>query len=153
MTWQNIDGILLQGHQVASGLAKDSPYEAGTIQLQQPHFQRLGLDLSGYFLGTLNISIAPHTFELIKPSHTFPNLKWHPDFEAETFSFAPCQILVSQRPDHECINGLIYYPHPETKINHFQDPSTLELLAPPIQNLKYGDRLTLRISPNEVAIR
>ena len=149
MTWQNVDGILLQGHQVASGLAKDSPYEAGTIQLQMPHFQHLGLDLSGYFPGTLNVSIAPHTFELIQPSHTFPDLKWHPDFDAETFSFCPCQIMVGDR----LYDGLIYYPHPETKINHFQDPSTLELLAPRIPSLNYGDRLTLRVSPDKVAIK
>lgn len=157
MTWQSINGILLQGHQVASGLAKNSPYEAGTIQLQMPHFQRLGLDLSGYFSGTLNVSIAPHTFELLQPSHTFPNLKWHPDFEAETFSFCPCQIAVGDRLHDEVVDefvdGLIYYPHPETKINHFQDPSTLELLAPHLQNLNYGDRLTLRISPDKVAIK
>ena len=149
MTWQAVDGILLQGHQVASGLAEDSPYEAGTIQLQMPHFKDLGLDLSPYFAGTLNLSIAPHQFQLLKPSHTFPNLKWHPDFEAETFSFCPCQIVVGDRQ----YDGLIYYPHPETKINHFQDPSTIELLAPQIPNLNYGDRLTLKIRPEEVAIK
>ncbi|AFY36495.1 hypothetical protein Lepto7376_0035 [[Leptolyngbya] sp. PCC 7376] len=148
MTWQAVKGVLLKGHQVASGLAKDSPYEAGTIALQTPHFKRLGLDLTPYFAGTLNLSIAPKTFRLRQPSYTFPNLKWHPDFDSETFSFCPCQILVGDRQ----YDGLIYYPHPETKINHFQDPHTVELIAPPISDIEYGDRLTLKVRPHEVAI-
>lgn len=148
MTWQQVAGILQRGHQVASGFAKDSPYEAGTIALQTPHFQALGLDLTPYFPGTLNISIAPHTFKLLNPSHTFHNLKWHPDFAAETFSFVPC-VAEYQQQHYE---ALIYYPHPETKIGHFQDPHTLEVLAPKIPDIQYGDRLMLRVSSERVTI-
>ena len=148
MTWQDVSSILLKGHQVASGLAKDSPYESGTIALQTPHFKRLGLDLSRYFAGTLNLSIAPKKVTILKPSHTFPNLKWHPNFGPETFSFCPCEVSVGDRQ----YQSLIYYPHPETKINHFQDPHTIEVIAPQIPHLKYGDRLTLRVRPDEVAI-
>ena len=147
--WQTVEGIVMQGHQVASGLSENSPYEAGTIALQTPHFQKLGLDLTSYFAGTLNLSIAPKTFQLVRPSHTFPNLKWHPDFDPETFSFCPCEILVGDRH----YEGLIYYPHPETKINHFQDPHTVELIAPEISDIEYGDRLTLKVRADEVAIK
>jgi hypothetical protein len=36
----------VSGHGVASGQAAASPYPAGTIALQSPHFASLGLDLS-----------------------------------------------------------------------------------------------------------
>ena len=149
MTRQTVTGIVTQGHQVASGLAKNNPYEAGTIALQTPHFRKRGLDLSPYFAGTLNLSIAPHQFTIQSPTYTFAEVKWHPDFAAETFSFCPCHIeYQTQRCD-----GLIYYPHPETKLNHFQDPHILEIIAPPLINIHYGDRLTLHVSTKEVAIR
>ncbi|MGB2926546.1 MAG: hypothetical protein WBB82_14695 [Limnothrix sp.] len=149
MTWQTVDGLLVQGHQIASGLAENSPYEAGTIELQQPYFEKLGLDLTPYFAGTLNLSIAPRAFSLVQPSYTFAQVKWHPDFAPETFSFCPCKITY-QTQSHD---ALIYYPHPETKLDHFQDPQTLEILAPSLINIRYGDRLTLQVSAKEVAIR
>ena len=129
-------------------MAKDSPYAAGTIAMQLPHFQKLGLDLSKYFLGTLNIAIAPHKFKMQNPQYTFPLVKWHPDYPPETFSFSPCQITFAGIE----YSGLIYYPHPETKINHFQADSILEAIAPPIPNIKYGDTVQLKGNTSEIAI-
>lgn len=143
-----ITGIVKPGHQVASGRAENSPYDRGTIEMQFPFFKQLGLDLSAYYFATLNISIAPHRFEIKQPQFTFQNVKWHPDYPAESFSFSPCQVIVNK------INysGLIYYPHPETKIGHFQDDSILEVLALPIPNINYGDRLQLIINGREIII-
>ena len=143
-----ITGIVERGHQVASGNAKDSPYERGTLEIQLPFFRDLGLDLDGFYLGTINISIAPHTFKFWQPSFTFKEVKWHPDYAAETFSFSPCKIIYRQ----VSYNGLIYYPHPETKIGHFQDDSILEAIAPSIPALSYGDRLILQLDPQEIEI-
>lgn len=143
-----LSGIVKPGHQVASGSSQNSPYERGTLEMQLPFFRDLGLDLTGLFLGTLNISIAPHTFELVKPQYTFPAVKWHPNFAAETFSFSPCTVIV-----HNCsYDGLIYYPHPDTKIGHFQDDSILEVIAPKIPNIDYGDRLRLKIDSPEIRL-
>ena len=144
----SLAGIVKSGHQVASGIAEDSPYERGTIQMQLPFFQQGGLDLTGFFWGTLNISLAPHTFKLVRPKYTFPLVKWHPDYDAETFSFSPCEIIYRDTS----YQGLIYYPHPETKIGHFQDDSILEAIAPHIPNLNYGDRLILKIDPQEIQV-
>ena len=143
-----LSGIVKSGHQVASGRAEDSPYERGTLDMQLPFFRDLGLDLSSFFLGTINISIAPHTFELVRPKYTFADVKWHPDYAAETFSFSPCQVV------HQNITytGLIYYPHPETKIGHFQDDSIIEAIAPSIPSLNYGDRLILKVAPQEIEL-
>ena len=143
-----LSGIIKPGHQVASGMSPDSPYALGTIEMQLPYFQKLGLDLSEYYLGTLNISIAPHKFKIQNPRYTFPLVKWHPDYPAETFSFSPCQIFFASTQ----YKGLIYYPHPETKIGHFQSDSILEAIAPFISNLKYGDAVELKIDSQEIAI-
>jgi hypothetical protein len=68
---QKINGKLIQGHQVASGKAVNSPYAEGTIATQTPLFQELGLDLSSYFKGTLNVDISPYTYYMKKPQFTF----------------------------------------------------------------------------------
>jgi hypothetical protein len=57
--WISVEGIVQAGHGVASGNTAQSPYPQGTIKMQQPFFRQLGLDLSPYFPGTLNVSIAP----------------------------------------------------------------------------------------------
>lgn len=142
-----ITGLIKQGHQVASGLGVDSPYPKGTIEMQTPFFQELGLDLTAFFPGTLNISIAPQTLSLQNPEYTFKQVKWNPDYEAEDFSFSPCRV----RFQGVTYEGLIYYPHPETKLGHFQDASTLEVLAPLIPNLRYGDTVELEINPSAIA--
>ena len=143
-----ISGIIKPGHQVASGLAEDSPYAEGTITMQLTHFQKRGLDLSNYFLGTLNIDIAPHKFKILKPQYTVPLVKWHPDYPAETFSFSPCQVIF-QAIEYQ---SLIYYPHPETKIGHFQADTILEAIAPTIAGINYGDAVELRVNSFEIAI-
>ncbi|MEO0518268.1 MAG: hypothetical protein AAF171_13325 [Cyanobacteria bacterium P01_A01_bin.116] len=50
-----LEGVVVPGHRVASGQAQDSPYPHGTIEMQQPHFLSLGVDLSPYYPGTLNV--------------------------------------------------------------------------------------------------
>ncbi len=143
-----LTGIVKPGYQVASGNAKNSPYQQGTLKMQLPCFKTLGLDLSGFFLGTLNISIAPHTFKLVQPKFSFALVKWHPDYAAETFSFSPCQVVYQ----NISYDGLIYYPHPETKIGHFQNDSIMEIIAPWIPKLNYGDRLSLKLDPQAIKL-
>ena len=144
----SLTGIVKPGHQVASGQAQNSPYERGTLEMQLPYFRDLGLDLSSFFLGTLNVAIAPQTFELIAPKYTFEQIKWHPNYPAETFSFSPCGLIV----DRIEYRGLVYYPHPETKIGHFQDDGIIEIIAPKIVNLNYGDRLSVKLDPAEIRV-
>jgi hypothetical protein len=143
-----VTGIVKPGHQVASGQSLNSPYARGTLEMQLPLFRDLGLDLSGYYLGTVNVSIAPYTFGVFQPQYTFPLVKWHPDYPAETFSFSPC-IVTHQDLSYE---ALVYYPHPETKIGHFQDASIMEIIAPRIPKLNYGDRLILQLNSQEIRL-
>lgn len=143
-----ISGSIQPGHQVASGIARNSPYAAGTIAMQLPYFLQQGLDLSNYYLGTLNILIAPNKFRVQNPLYTFPLVKWHPDYPAETFSFSPCQVIFRGIK----YKGLVYYPHPETKIGHFQADSILEVIALPIPDIKYGDQVQLIVDSQEIAL-
>jgi len=146
--WQVVAGVVRQGHQVASGWANDSPYPIGSIAMQIPYFQELGLDLSALFKGTLNISIDPAIFVMQQPIYTFREVDWTANHPPETFSFSPCH-LVFQSLQYQ---GFVYYPHPETKQRHFQNADILEILAPPIAGIGYGDRVELALNPTEILI-
>ena len=148
MTQQKIYGKLLQGHQVASGRSLNSPYHAGTILTQIPFFKKLGLDLSPYFRGTLNVDISPYIYLINSPQFTFQQVNWTTAHPPEDFSFSQCQIIYND----ESYDGWVYYPHPETKIRHFHNPSVMELVAIPIPKIKYGDLLQLLINPVEIDI-
>lgn len=143
-----IAGRVVPGYGVASGRAANSPYPQGTILMQRPHFESRGMDFSGLFLGTLNISIAPYTAHIRTPQFTFEQVRWYPEAPPETFSFSKC---VAEFEGQEFASW-IYYPHPETKPMHFQDPTTLEILAPPIPGIAYGHQLHLWLNPQEVII-
>ncbi len=146
--WQTVAGTIQRGHQVASGLADASPYPGGTIALQLPHFAARGLDLSAYYLGTINVSIAPLRFEIVQPVACFRQVRWTDRHPPEDFSFADCRLEVARRR----YAGLIYYPHPETKAQHFQDPALLEVLAPPIAGLGYGMALELALNLAQIRL-
>ena len=147
--WITVDGIVKKGHLVASGMARNSHYPKGTIKMQIPFFQKLGLDLTSFFPATLNVSISPYTFTRQQPEYTCKNIKWTDKHPPEDFSFSRCRVLYNNiRYD-----ALIYYPHPETKKTHFQDNSTLEIIAPEIPNLNYGDRIQIEINQKEFSFR
>jgi hypothetical protein len=144
-----IKGTIKPGYGVASGKGGDLRFPQGTIAMQKPFFQELGLDLSSYFLGTINISIHPHQYTIINPRYTFKNIKWSSTEPAEDFSFLDCIIIFANATP---VNSLIYYPHPDTKPEHFQTPDTLEIIAPPISNLRSGDELILEINTEQISI-
>jgi hypothetical protein len=142
-TKQIILARVVEGHRVASGINGDPRFPGGTLRMQAPHFLALGLDLGTFYLGTLNVSIAPLRYRVIKARHTFTNVKWHPTEPAEDFSFFDVRVLC---PDEVFVAGVIYFPHPDTKPEHFQQPDVLELLLPFVEGLRYGTELNLEIS-------
>lgn len=148
-TWQTIIARVVQGHQVASGKNGNPRFPGGTLRMQDPFFKALGLDLAGYHLGTLNLSIAPLHYRTGRARHSFRQVKWHPTEPAEDFSFFDVRLI---RPDGGSVDGLIYFPHPETKPEHFQQPDVLELLFPFVDGIGYGSELTLEIPANQMII-
>lgn len=146
MTWTLVHGILAQGYHVASGPSADYPY--GALERQRPIFKARGLNLNAYFNGTLNIDIRPATFMMIKPEFTFEHVEWTDLHPPETFSFSRCKVIYKEV---EYV-GWVYYPHPETKLRNFQNPSLLEVIAQPISEIKYGDALDVLVNLDEITI-
>jgi hypothetical protein len=146
---QIFTGRLVEGHRVASGLNGNPRFPGGTLLMQTPHFLARGLDLAQFHRGTLNVSIAPLRYRVVHPRLTFRDVQWHPIEPKEDFSFFDIALLRPNRPPAE---GLIYYPHPDTKPEHFQAPDVLELLLPWIEGLTYGMALTLQVPPDQMLI-
>ena len=141
-----VNGILVRGYGVASGPSKDYPY--GALDRQRPLFKERGLDLGEYFNGTLNINISPRSFRMLHPQFTFRQVRWTDLHPPEDFSFSACSVLFGGRE----YDGWIYYPHPETKLRHFQNPSLLEVIAKPIAGIRHGDALEVLVNPAEVRL-
>jgi hypothetical protein len=142
-----VSGVIMKGYRVASGPSRDYPY--GTLEKQLPLFKQRGLNLDGFYLGTLNVSIAPATFELVNPEYTFRQVEWTDLHPPEDFSFSRCVI----RLGGASYAGYIYYPHPETKKRHFESASLIEVISVYIPGIHYGERLELELNPDEIRIR
>ncbi len=145
--WILIPGILAQGYRVASGPSRDYPY--GALDRQRPIFKSRGLDLDGFFNGSLNMDIRPATFAMLKPQYTFPLVEWTDLHPPETFSFSRCRVVFLEIE----YDGWVYYPHPETKLRNFQNPSLLEVIARPIPGIQYGDALAVWVNGNEIGVQ
>ena len=74
-------------------------------------------------------------------------MKWHPVEPPEDFSFCDVRVVLDRA---EPVDGYIYYPHPETKPEHFQAPDVLELLLPWTPCLTYGDRIELQVPEEQM---
>ena len=146
---QIITARLVEGHRVASGLNGNPRFPGGTLRMQLPHFLALGLDLRAFHLGTLNVSISPLVYRVMKARHTFRQVKWHSTEPAEDFSFFDVRVL---RPGEPPVAGFIYFPHPDTKPEHFQQPDVLELLLPYMAGLHYGMTLSLEVPAEQMII-
>ena len=146
MEWTPLHGKLARGYRVASGPSADYPY--GALDRQRPHFALKGLDLSDYFNGTLNVDISPRTFSVFNPEYTFHDVLWTDLHPPEHFSFSRCKVGFKGME----YDGWVYYPHPETKLRNFQNPSLLEVIAMKIPGIKYGDELDVMVKPAEIEI-
>ncbi len=144
--WIPLHGKLARGYRVASGPSADYPY--GALERQRPIFESRGLDLSGYFNGTLNIDIRPFEFRMRSPEFTFRSVEWTDLHPPEDFSFSRCKV-VFQGAEYD---GWVYYPHPETKRRNFQDPSLLEAIAGWIEGIEYGDELEVLVNGEEIEV-
>lgn len=145
-----VSARIVPGHQVASGQNQNPRFPGGTLRMQAPHFLALGFDLGAYHTGTINVSIAPFAYRVVQAPTTFHSVKWHPTEPAEDFSFF--DVRVTPRGGAP-VAGKIYYPHPETKPEHFQRPDVLELLLPFIDGVSYGMELTLEIPAEQMILQ
>jgi hypothetical protein len=76
-------------------------------------------------------------------------LQWTHLHPPETFSFVAVQLTWrSQRSA-----AWLYRPHPETKAAHHQAPSVMEIIAPRMEGLAYGDAVGLAFADGAVLVR
>ena len=142
-----ISGVIVAGYRVASGPSKDYPY--GTLEKQIPLFKQRGLNLERFHPGTINVSIAPATFEMVNPEYTFRQVAWTDLHPPEDFSFSRCTVRFKGGK----YAGYVYYPHPETKKRHFESASLLEIISGFIPEIQYGERVELELNANEIRIQ
>ena len=83
-----------------------------------------------------------------RQQYTFEHVAWTDLHPPETFSFSRCLVIFRGLS----YDGWVYYPHPETKLRHFQNPSLLEVIALPIPEIGYGDQLLAHLNPAEIGL-
>ncbi len=143
-----LPGVVVTGYGVASGRNPDSPFPKGSIELQIPVFKSLGLDLDWVYPGTLNVSVAPKRLRIVRPWRFYADVEWTTNWHPEHFSFSPCVV------DHQDVSyrGVIYYPHVETRTDHFQEPSVVEVLAGHIPGIEVGSKVVLWVDTTQVTV-
>jgi len=136
-----VNGLICEGHGVASGKSDTQRYPKGTLYEQLPYFQERGLDLSAYFLGTINLNITPYLFKIGKPKYSFVAIPWSVYIPPENFYFFDVIFFFGDKK----YKGLIYMPDPITKVDHIQELSILELILPRISGLSYGMKVCIEV--------
>jgi hypothetical protein len=137
----SITGKVISGYGVASGIGKDNRYPEGTLKLQMPFFNERGLDLSAFFIGTINIDISPYQFSIKKYKYYFKEINWSIYIPPENFYFFEVQLIFKEN----FYKGLIYMPDPKTKSDHHQISNLFELLMPKIEGIKQGENIILKL--------
>jgi len=143
---KKLTGVLVKGYQIASGTSPITPYKNGGIALQKPFFEKRGFCMKDLYLATLNIDIPNHNFTILQANYLFENLKWEKNFPAETFSIVSCTLIYKKKH----YDTFIYYPYLETKMQHIQKESTLEILAPFIDGILYGDEIEVLLDTEKI---
>ena len=97
-----VPGVIVEGYRVASGPSKDYPY--GSLEKQIPLFKQRGLNLERFYAGTLNVSIAPASFEMVNPEFTFIFI-----YYCKSRTCIRGKLSLKFRPHREPENQLIIY--------------------------------------------
>jgi hypothetical protein len=151
---KTIRAVVRSGHRVASGKSTDDlRFPLGTIRMQAPFFKARGVDFDAFFggdfvYGTLNLSIDPYRFRILKPAFYFPEVKWTDVFPPENFFLSPAEVRYRRKK----YKALIYIPDPKTKPDHFQAPSIIEVIAQRIEGISYDDEVVLAYAPEAIAV-
>lgn len=143
-----VRGEIIAGHGVASGKGMDKRYPEGTLKQQFIHFLKRGLDLSPYFMGTINLDISPSSYDIKKPKHFFNKIDWSDYIPPENFYFF--DVILNYKS--QAYEGLVYMPDPATKEDHHQKPSILELIFPKIKGLEYGVMVDVALKKDQLNI-
>ena len=122
--------------------------------MQMPHFRRQGLDLTAYFggeffKGTLNVSIEPLLWEIVRPEFVIRDVRWTNLQPPENFFLSPAAL--AYRGQYH--RAMLYIPDPATKPAHFNPPHIVDVLAARIPGISYGSEVELSYNPAAVRPR
>ncbi len=143
-----IQAKIIPGYGAASGKNEDHRYPDRTLARQASYFEALGLDLAPYYLGTLNVDITPYSFKIGTPKHFFKQVAWSEFISPENFYFFDVSLAYQTKR----YQGLIYMPDTETKEEHVQKSTTLELILPRITDLRYGQEILVTIDKEQLPL-
>ncbi|MGB5359336.1 MAG: hypothetical protein WBN27_05275 [Eudoraea sp.] len=99
-------------------------------------------------MGTINLDISPCSYEIKKPKHFFKNIDWSDYIPPENFYFFDVTLYDKDKT----YKGLVYMPDPETKEDHIQKPTILELILPKIKDLDYGVMVDIALKKDQLDI-
>ncbi|WP_448211566.1 hypothetical protein [Colwellia sp. MEBiC06753] len=115
--------------------------------MQKPFFKGLGLDIDHFYNGTINAMLERcSAVEILKADIELIDVKWSKHHQAESFQFINCSILFGDR----VYKSMIYQPKKSTKIGHLQPNNVIEILAPKIAQLHYGDKIVIDVSSQNI---
>lgn len=147
-----IEGIVTQGYRIASGLntvGVMGPYGEmlkDSFVRQRPFFEAEIPELTAVWTGTINLTIAPRHCVMKKWDYEI-TCQWHPGV-IETFGIV--QDVTVYHNGRAYAPGFIYYPLPSEI--HIPRNEIIEILAPKIEGLTYGDEIAIEVSDEKVAI-
>jgi hypothetical protein len=145
---KTVPGKIVRGHGVVSGQSKTSPYKGGSLRMQLPFFEKLKIPLAEFYLGSINVDLSPHSIKLVGWDYEARQISWTDLIPPEDFLFSHCKI----NHHNTLINGMVYYPSPETKVENFHNTNIVEILAPRIDSLKYGDKIELLLNSDHCSV-
>ncbi len=128
---------------VKGKIVKGGGIATQTVQKQSPFFKERGLDLYGYFIGTINMDISPRVFEVTNPDFDFRNIIWEDDF-SENFKFVEISIMFEGND----YSGYLY--NPSRSINH---SGIMEILTVFIDGVENGKFIEIDIPESRVEFK
>ena len=146
-----VHGIVKQGFRIASGMNKEGiPGPYGTILKdslvrQRPFFEKEVPEMKELWTGTINVNIAPRLCKILKYDHTI-TCEWHPGI-TETFGLVKGLTVIAHGKRYPAI---LYYPLPSEI--HIPRDEVIEIIAPKIEGLSYGDKVVVEVSPEKITI-
>ncbi len=142
-----LEGPVIRGLRIASGLNRDLNQKLNyTIRRQKPFFIEAGVPEFGHIWeGTINLSIAPKKFQILRPDHEV-TCEWFPGV-TETFWLVQARLVHNGRERL----AYIYYPCPSPVKSH--DDTVVEVLTEWVPNLQYGDQVSVHGRGDRITLR
>lgn len=144
---------------------RDAYYPEGTIKTQAPYLKERGFDIEkhfdkagGIFWGTVNLDIGQSLNGIKVPDYSFEGVQWAKNFitgevlERVKENFSLLKAWVRTSANDNLVEGLIYYPHQETRPGSTKGRPHVEWVGPEVESVEYGDEVELIVEDNHLVL-